>query len=173
MSTRVSVDIAPELPGAWVDRALCAGADPELFFPAFRPGTPQYDRQAAAAKRICRRCPVTAECLAWVSAAGDDHAIAGCTTPVERRRRGYSRTCEHCGRTWTTPRNRSDRAQRYCSRRCYWDARASRTGCGTSAGAARHRRARQPVCDACRLAEQLYEAQRRARIREETACSPT
>jgi WhiB family redox-sensing transcriptional regulator len=46
--------IASEL--EWQEQALCAQSDPEAWFPE-RGDSPQ------AAKRICRRCPVKAECL--------------------------------------------------------------------------------------------------------------
>ena len=42
----------------WVDEALCAQTDPEIF----HPGKGQSSRDAAA---ICGRCPVTADCLDW------------------------------------------------------------------------------------------------------------
>jgi WhiB family transcriptional regulator, redox-sensing transcriptional regulator len=41
----------------WRDSALCAQADPNLFFP-------EKGVNAAEAKRICGRCEVRAECLA-------------------------------------------------------------------------------------------------------------
>jgi len=40
--------------------AACAGADPELFFPAKR-GAPEI----RAAKSVCARCPVRDECLEY------------------------------------------------------------------------------------------------------------
>ncbi len=42
----------------WVVRGLCREVDPEVFFPS--PG-----RSAEPAKRVCARCPVSEECLAW------------------------------------------------------------------------------------------------------------
>lgn len=41
---------------AWMDRALCVGADPDLFFSSI-PG----DR-GGEAKSICQECPVTVDC---------------------------------------------------------------------------------------------------------------
>jgi WhiB family redox-sensing transcriptional regulator len=47
-----------ERPGAWRESAVCAGVDPELFFPA------KGDAYAASrARRICAACPVRMECL--------------------------------------------------------------------------------------------------------------
>ncbi len=52
----------------WQDAALCAEVDPELWFPP-RGG------KAAAAKRICARCPVAAPCLALALATGPEFGI--------------------------------------------------------------------------------------------------
>jgi WhiB family redox-sensing transcriptional regulator len=73
------------IPGAWADRALCAEADPDAWFP----DNGQNDR-ATIAKRICARCPVRAECLEHALAGADTwHGIAfgiwGGTTVQERR----------------------------------------------------------------------------------------
>ena len=42
---------------AWLDRIACKGMDPQLFYPR---GTDQA--QTAAAKAVCARCPVRAQC---------------------------------------------------------------------------------------------------------------
>lgn len=42
--------------GTWRSRAACMRADPEIFFP-------EQGRSDAAAKAVCRTCPVTAPCL--------------------------------------------------------------------------------------------------------------
>jgi WhiB family redox-sensing transcriptional regulator len=47
----------PNVRRAWIDDALCAQTDPEIFFPS--KGAP-----GKAAKRVCRACPVRSECLA-------------------------------------------------------------------------------------------------------------
>ena len=45
----------------WQERAACREEDPELFFPI---GTRDISSvQAAKAKRVCARCPVSGECL--------------------------------------------------------------------------------------------------------------
>jgi WhiB family transcriptional regulator, redox-sensing transcriptional regulator len=49
----------------WQDKALCAEIDPEMFFPEKGGGT-------GLAKKICARCEVRAECLAF--------ALANCAT---------------------------------------------------------------------------------------------
>jgi hypothetical protein len=67
----------------WVTRAACRNVDPELFFPAGDSG-PVFDAQVAAARAVCARCPVRAECLDW---ALDElpYGIAGGFTEDERR----------------------------------------------------------------------------------------
>ena len=75
-------DSAVRLPGQWAERALCAQADPDTWYP----DTPA---QAVAAKRICAACPVRAECLQHALSGADTWrgittGIWGSTTPRER-----------------------------------------------------------------------------------------
>lgn len=62
----------------WRDAAACQGVDPELFFSTAGPNP--------AAIRICRNCPVIADCLAdaldepWIV------GVWGGTTEADRRR---------------------------------------------------------------------------------------
>jgi hypothetical protein len=44
--------------GPWAAHARCATEDPEIFFPP-------NDDPAVQARRICGRCPVRGECLAY------------------------------------------------------------------------------------------------------------
>ena len=67
----------------WRSRAACLGVDPELFFPVAEAG-PVLDAQVAAAKAVCRRCPVVAECLAEARAR-IPYGVAGGLTEDERR----------------------------------------------------------------------------------------
>jgi Transcription factor WhiB len=67
----------------WRTQAACLGVDPELFFPIAGAG-PVDDTQVGAAKRVCRRCPVVAECLAE-ALARIPYGIAGGLTEDERR----------------------------------------------------------------------------------------
>lgn len=69
--------------GGWRSRAACRGTDPEAFFPTAEDG-PVYDAQVAAAKAICRGCPVRAECLEE-ALARMPFGVAGGLTPEERR----------------------------------------------------------------------------------------
>lgn len=67
----------------WRALGACRDADPELFFPVGSTG-PALS-QAEAAKRICRACAVTAECLSWALSVGDIEGICGATSGEERR----------------------------------------------------------------------------------------
>ena len=68
----------------WRQRAACRAVDPDLFFPSTESG-PVYDRQVGAAKAVCARCPVRAECLAE-ALVRLPYGIAGGLTEHERRR---------------------------------------------------------------------------------------
>jgi WhiB family redox-sensing transcriptional regulator len=67
----------------WRHLAACRSEDPELFFPV---GTsaPAID-QVAAAKSVCRRCPVAGECLAWALDTCQRHGVWGGLSEDERR----------------------------------------------------------------------------------------
>jgi len=73
-----------------MDRGACRSAEPELFFPLSAAGPAVA--QVAAAKAICRGCPVRAECLDYAMQTAQDHGIWGGTTEEERRlaRRGQT-----------------------------------------------------------------------------------
>ncbi|MFE9095633.1 WhiB family transcriptional regulator [Streptomyces sp. NPDC007264] len=66
----------------WLRHAACRGEDPELFFPVGTTG-PALD-DIAAAKRVCRRCPVIAQCLAWALSSGQTAGVWGGTGEDER-----------------------------------------------------------------------------------------
>ena len=70
----------PDRPDDWRDRAACKDdPTPDLWF------VPPGDRHGiAAAKAICRRCPVTAECLAEAMANPSIVGVWGGTTERER-----------------------------------------------------------------------------------------
>jgi WhiB family redox-sensing transcriptional regulator len=74
----------------WTEQAACRdpGVDTEVFFPLSESGPAL--REIAAAKAICARCPVAADCRDWAFRSGEDAGIWGGTTPAERRllRRG-------------------------------------------------------------------------------------
>ena len=63
--------------------AACRDVDPELFFPD---GDIRSARaQVKTAKLICRGCPVSATCLNWALASGQEAGIWGGLTEDERR----------------------------------------------------------------------------------------
>ncbi|MCX5599950.1 WhiB family transcriptional regulator [Streptomyces phaeochromogenes] len=83
----------------WLRRAACAEEDPELFFPVGTVGPARHD--IAAAKRVCARCPVSGQCLAWALSTGQTSGVWGGTGEEERaallrtvRRRQTSRTSQ-------------------------------------------------------------------------------
>jgi WhiB family redox-sensing transcriptional regulator len=68
----------------WMDYALCAQVDPELFFP-----DPGETGTTAAAKAVCGRCVAKAPCALFFAAftSPDDHyGIAGGVAAPGRRR---------------------------------------------------------------------------------------
>jgi WhiB family redox-sensing transcriptional regulator len=68
---------------SWMSRGACRQADPELFFPVGATAGPAA-RQVEAAKAICGRCVVRANCLSYALEAMPE-GIWGGTTPEERR----------------------------------------------------------------------------------------
>jgi WhiB family redox-sensing transcriptional regulator len=73
------------------ERAACRDVDPELFFPVGHSGPAQ--RQIAAAKAVCRRCPVIDDCLAWALDARHEEGVWGGQDMAERnalRRRTHN-----------------------------------------------------------------------------------
>jgi WhiB family redox-sensing transcriptional regulator len=67
----------------WRHRALCRDEDPELFFPIGNTGPAIV--QLEQAKAVCRRCPVTDDCLSWALESGQDAGIWGGMGEDERR----------------------------------------------------------------------------------------
>jgi WhiB family redox-sensing transcriptional regulator len=67
----------------WMDNAACKDEDPEKFFPS---GTGvKGQRQAAAAERICRGCPVRVECQAQKRSTGSTSGVWGGRGAVRRK----------------------------------------------------------------------------------------
>lgn len=58
------------------------GEDPELFFPVGTQGPALRD--AAAAKRVCARCPVTVQCLSYALSSKQAAGVWGGTCEEER-----------------------------------------------------------------------------------------
>lgn len=63
----------------WVGDALCAQTDPEIFFP-------EKGKSSAEAKLVCRRCPVTEECLEFAIVTRQKFGVWGGLSPDERSR---------------------------------------------------------------------------------------
>lgn len=75
---------AVRIPGQWAERALCAHADPDIWYPG-------HHALAARAKQICAACPVRRDCLDYALSGADTWrgitiGIWGGTTPRERHR---------------------------------------------------------------------------------------
>jgi WhiB family redox-sensing transcriptional regulator len=66
----------------WLRSAACVGEDPELFFPVGTTGPALRD--VAAAKRVCARCRVTADCLDYALDSGQTSGVWGGTGEEER-----------------------------------------------------------------------------------------
>jgi WhiB family redox-sensing transcriptional regulator len=64
--------------GAWRELALCAQVDPELWFP-------EKGESPAAAKLLCGRCEVRAECLELALETNEQFGIWGGLSSKERR----------------------------------------------------------------------------------------
>ncbi|MDD1062702.1 WhiB family transcriptional regulator [Streptomyces cocklensis] len=69
----------------WRAQGLCLREDPDLFFPVGGINSGLAVLQTDEAKAVCRRCPVTRQCLAWAIDVGPVEGIWGCTTEGERR----------------------------------------------------------------------------------------
>jgi WhiB family redox-sensing transcriptional regulator len=63
---------------AWVEDALCAQTDPELFFP-------NKGCNVTIPRRVCAQCPVRTQCLEEALADSSLDGIWGGTTPRERQ----------------------------------------------------------------------------------------
>lgn len=72
-------------PQRWVNRAACRGMNPELFY-----GERGANLAVAAAKAVCRTCPVTADCLAYALDNNEMWGVWGGCSISDRRamRRG-------------------------------------------------------------------------------------
>jgi WhiB family redox-sensing transcriptional regulator len=67
----------------WRHRAACIEEDPELFFPVGNSGPALT--QIAEAKAVCRRCPVSSDCLTFALEVGLDAGVWGGMSEDERR----------------------------------------------------------------------------------------
>ena len=98
----------------WRHRAACLSEDPELFFPIGNTGPALA--QIEEAKKVCARCEVRAECLAWALEAGQDHGVWGGMSEDERRaikrrqsplpRASFLTCSQFSARRWSQPLER-------------------------------------------------------------------
>jgi WhiB family redox-sensing transcriptional regulator len=65
-------------PPQWSEGAVCAQTDPEVFYP-------DKGGSTTAAKRICRGCPVMAECLQYAVDNRETFGVWGGLSPRERQ----------------------------------------------------------------------------------------
>lgn len=70
---------------AWMDRALCVGADPDIWFDG---------RQRAEAQRICAACPVADACRA---AGAEEYRGVWGGEPHMRKKVGRSPSADYIG----------------------------------------------------------------------------
>ncbi|MGH3857434.1 MAG: WhiB family transcriptional regulator, partial [Pseudonocardiaceae bacterium] len=79
----------------WRHRAACRNEDPELFHPVGDDGPALV--QIAAAKAVCARCPVIADCLFFALVALPEGVAGGLTAEergqLRRRRRQAVAPC--------------------------------------------------------------------------------
>lgn len=88
------------LAGGWRDRAACRGRvcvpeDDVWFAPdGERADDPQARARERVAKRVCARCPVRVDCLAFALATGQQHGVWGGLSGAElaARRRALRRS---------------------------------------------------------------------------------
>lgn len=62
----------------WMEKALCAQVDPDLFHPD------KANPTSRKAKEVCFRCEVRSECLSWALENPAVGGILGGTTEKER-----------------------------------------------------------------------------------------
>lgn len=63
----------------WIDQALCAQTDPEIFFV-------EKGGSTREAKAVCARCPVRLKCLEEALRTGERHGVRGGLSERERRK---------------------------------------------------------------------------------------
>ena len=73
----------PMVTEAWMLEAACRGSNPDVFHPS--KGGDKWSGTSLA-KAICRRCPVTTQCLAWALEHKERHGVWGGFSPKERAR---------------------------------------------------------------------------------------
>jgi WhiB family transcriptional regulator, redox-sensing transcriptional regulator len=67
----------------WSDRAACLSAEPEQFFPVGGAAATRWE--TAAAKRVCDRCEVLAQCREYALVTRQPFGVWGGLDEEERR----------------------------------------------------------------------------------------
>ena len=75
-------------PGDWVEQALCAEVDNDLFYP-------EKGGSTRDAKNICAVCPVAAECLDYALENNEAFGVWGGMSERERRRLNTTTTADN------------------------------------------------------------------------------
>lgn len=70
--------------GSWAEEGLCLTADPDTFYP-------EKGGSTREAKRICRSCPVSSECLEYALTNDERFGVFGGFSERERRRESKRR----------------------------------------------------------------------------------
>jgi WhiB family redox-sensing transcriptional regulator len=86
MGTRVD-DLGRWVWEPWRDHAACTDADPSLFYGRTGEGPAARRMRVMAAKQVCDRCPVLADCLRFAYENGESSGIWGGLTGEERAQR--------------------------------------------------------------------------------------
>lgn len=83
-----SPNLTPPAPMPWMDSALCIQiGDPDIWFGESRTFlTNDSGERESAAKAVCSRCEVRAECLEYALTGNERYGIWGGKTPAERLR---------------------------------------------------------------------------------------
>lgn len=71
---------------SWQSRGRCRDSDLELFFPPDGLARTERHRREQAAKEICGRCPVAAQCLRHAIDGAEQFGVWGGMTFRERQR---------------------------------------------------------------------------------------
>ena len=84
MTTTTRLATTPASPlNDWGPDGLCRQADSEIFFPEGVGGA--VTKAVREAKRVCGRCPVREECLAWAVRTGQGYGVWGGLSRNERK----------------------------------------------------------------------------------------
>jgi WhiB family redox-sensing transcriptional regulator len=87
-TTMVHIVVLPPLIYAnwsWRERSACREMGTDMFYPAEKERGSAKRVRIAAAKSVCRTCPVQRPCLKWALDVEEPFGVWGETTPEERK----------------------------------------------------------------------------------------